>query len=53
MNMIQSNFREWTLDKIDEVFGLKQVFQSDLLDTWLRLNALKVNIRFGNLKIIQ
>lgn len=35
MNMIQSNFREWTLDKIDEVFGLKQVFQSDLLDTWL------------------
>ena len=30
--MKQSNFREWTLDKIEDVFGLKQVFQMDLLD---------------------
>ena len=32
--MIQSNFREWTLDKIEEAFGLEQVFQMDLLDEW-------------------
>jgi hypothetical protein len=30
--MIQSNFKEWTLDKIDEAFGLRQVFQMDLLN---------------------
>ncbi len=32
MSLIQSNFREWTLDKIEEVFGVKQIFQSTLLD---------------------
>jgi hypothetical protein len=26
--MIQSNFKEWTLDKIDDAFGLEQVFDS-------------------------
>jgi hypothetical protein len=30
--MIQSNFKDWTLDKIDEAFGLHQVFKMDLLD---------------------
>jgi hypothetical protein len=30
--MISKNFREWTLDSIEEAFGLKQVFQMDLLD---------------------
>jgi hypothetical protein len=25
--MIKSNFREWTLDKIDEILGLRQVKQ--------------------------
>jgi hypothetical protein len=30
--MIQSNFREWTLDKIDEAFGVKQIFKMALLD---------------------
>ncbi len=34
MAVIQSDFREWTLDKIDEAFGLTQVFQMDLLDEW-------------------
>lgn len=28
---MQSNFREWTLDKIDEAFGLRQVFEMDTL----------------------
>jgi hypothetical protein len=30
--MIQTGFKEWTLDKIEDSFGLKQVFQMDLLD---------------------
>lgn len=30
--MIQSNFKEWTLDKIEDAFGLKQVFQMNLLE---------------------
>lgn len=29
---MKSNFREWTLDKIEETFGLTQVWQSDILD---------------------
>ena len=33
--MTQSNFREWTLDKIDEAFGLKQVRRIPLLDEWM------------------
>ena len=35
MELIQSDFREWTLEKIDEIFGLKQVFQTTLLDELL------------------
>jgi hypothetical protein len=27
--MISKNFREWTLDSIEEAFGLEQVFQLD------------------------
>jgi hypothetical protein len=30
--MMKSNFREWTLDKIDDTFGTKQVFQHPVLD---------------------
>ncbi len=30
--MIQSNFKEWTLDKIEDAFGLKQVFQMNVLE---------------------
>lgn len=30
--MIQSNFREWTLDKIENTFDVKQIFKMDLLD---------------------
>mgnify|MGYP000616225647 FL=1 len=33
--MIQSNFREWTLDKIDEVFGTQVAFSSPALDKLL------------------
>ncbi|NJN77291.1 MAG: hypothetical protein HC803_02330 [Saprospiraceae bacterium] len=33
--MIKSNFREWTLDKIDETFGTEQVFQLPSLDLLL------------------
>ena len=33
--MIQSNFKDWTLEKIDESFGLKQVFNTTLLDDLL------------------
>lgn len=36
--MIQSNFRDWTLEKIDESFGLKQVFNTSLLETLLDYN---------------
>ena len=28
---MQSNFRDWTLDKIDDVFGLRQVYEMDTL----------------------
>ena len=35
MELTQSDFREWTLEKIDEIFGLKQVFQTTLLDELL------------------
>ncbi len=30
--MIQSNFKDWTLEKIDESFGVRQVFNTTLLD---------------------
>lgn len=30
--MIQSNFKDWTLDKIDDAFGLHQIFKMNLLD---------------------
>ncbi len=30
--MIQSNFKEWTLDKIDDAFGLEQIFDSPTLN---------------------
>jgi hypothetical protein len=30
--MVRSNFREWSLDKIDEDFGLSQVFEMSLLN---------------------
>lgn len=33
--MIESNFREWTLDKIDEAFGTKQVYELPSLDALL------------------
>jgi hypothetical protein len=29
---MKSNFKEWNLDKIEEAFGLKQIWQSDILD---------------------
>lgn len=29
---MRSNFKEWNLDKIEEAFGLKQVWQSEILD---------------------
>ena len=35
MELTQSNFRDWTLERLDEVFGLKQVFQTTLLDELL------------------
>ena len=36
--MIQSNFKDWTLEKIDESFGLRQVFNTTLLDDLLNYN---------------
>jgi hypothetical protein len=30
--MNKSNFRDWTLEKLEDVFGLQQQFQHDLLD---------------------
>lgn len=33
--MIQSNFREWTLEKIEDVFGLQQVRHLSALTAWL------------------
>lgn len=30
--MQKSNFRDWTLEKLEETFGLQQQFQHDLLD---------------------
>ena len=32
---MKSNFREWTLDKIEQTFGLNQVWEMPLLDEWL------------------
>jgi hypothetical protein len=32
---MKSNFREWTLDKIDEAFGMEQVWEMPLLTQWL------------------
>jgi hypothetical protein len=34
--MVKSNFRDWTLDKIDDAFGTKQVFTSNLLDILIK-----------------
>lgn len=28
------NFREWDLDKLEQAFNLKQVWESDLLSSW-------------------
>ncbi len=36
--MIQSNFKDWTLEKIDESFGVKQVFNTTLLDNLMNYN---------------
>ncbi len=36
--MIQSNFREWTLEKIEDAFGLQQVRQLPTLAEWLAYN---------------
>ena len=33
--MIKSNFKEWTFDKIDDAFGMRQVFKSQALDEWM------------------
>ncbi|MCU0339268.1 MAG: hypothetical protein MUE30_05240 [Spirosomaceae bacterium] len=33
--MIKSNFREWTLDSIDEAFGTQQVDTLPVLEEWL------------------
>lgn len=33
--MKTSNFRDWTLDALDETFGLRQVRQHPVLDAWL------------------
>ena len=32
---MKSNFREWTLDKIEAAFGLNQVWEMPLLKQWL------------------
>jgi hypothetical protein len=32
ITMIKSNFREWTLEKVEETFGLKEVRHLDILD---------------------
>ena len=33
--MKKINFRDWTVEKVEDAFGLKQVFKTDLLDTLL------------------
>ncbi len=37
--MIKSNFREWTSDRVDEVFGTKQIDKHPVLDKWLSYEA--------------
>jgi len=32
--MKQATFKDWDLDRLDETFGLKQVWESDLLAQW-------------------
>ncbi len=32
--MKQATFKDWDLDRLDEAFGLKQVWESDLLAQW-------------------
>src|SRR5574343_608172 len=35
--MQTATFKDWTLNRLDKAFGLKQVWQSDLIDQWLDL----------------
>jgi len=32
--MKKATFKEWSLDQLDEAFGLKQIWKSDLLQQW-------------------
>jgi hypothetical protein len=37
--MTKSNFREWSLDKIDEAFGTTEIFEHRHLEEWLNYDA--------------
>lgn len=36
--MIEVNFSDWTLTKLDKTFGLKQIWECHLLDKWEKLS---------------
>ena len=37
--MTKATFKEWTLDKLDAVFGLKQVWKSTIMQEWEQMTA--------------
>jgi hypothetical protein len=37
--MTKATFKEWTLDKLDAVFGLKQVWKSAIMQEWEQMSA--------------
>jgi hypothetical protein len=40
--MKKTTFKDWDLDQLDKAFGLKQIWESDLLQQW-EANTIEVN----------
>lgn len=49
--MKTSNFRDWTLDKLDDTFGLRQIWECQLMDKW-ESSAKNIEISDINKQII-
>ncbi len=37
--MKQATFKDWTLTRLDQAFGLKQIWQSDLMNHWTKADC--------------
>lgn len=51
--MNKSNFREWTLENLEETFGLQQQFQHDLLDRILSFEYTPTEVEKAYLALLQ